>query len=84
MCVRVGLSFHYFILEFYQEFNVVEHSTDVLLSSLDRVLSRAILSRGVSFCRLYYNAVALLLLLKYFEDLKGVVSSSYFQSLPSF
>ncbi len=83
-CARIGLSFYYFTLEFYQEFSVVEHSTDVLLSSLDRVLDEAILSRGISFYRLYYNAVALLLLSKYFEDLRDVVSLSCFQSFPNF
>ena len=81
---RVGLSFSYFILEFDQEFNVVKHSVDVVLSSLNRALSRAILGRCVSFCRLYYNAIYILLLLKYFKDLKGVISSSSFQSLSSF
>ena len=49
-----------------------------MLSSLDRALSRAILGRGISFYYLYYNAIAILLLLKYFKDLKGVVSLSGF------
>ncbi len=81
---RVGLGFSRFTLEFYQEFSVVDYSIDVVLSSLDRALSRAVLGRGISFYYLYYNTITILLLLKYFKDLRGVVSLSGFQPFSSF
>ena len=82
--VCISLGFYGFILEFYQQLCVVKHSIDVVLSSLNKALGRAILGKSIRFCCLYYNAVAFLLLLKCFKDLKGVVCISNLKSLSSF
>jgi len=55
-----------------------------MLSSLDRVLCRAVLGKGIRLSHLSHDPITCLLLLKNFEDLRGIIYISYLDIISSF